>query len=554
MLSRHFLLRLEATETRAICMQARIKELLVQGDAMRQAGRWSEALISYRQALAVLPHNAALFHNMALCALASFGYDEALELSDRALRLNCSLWQSSFVKAKALIGLNRHLEALQILRELHDQAPDLTEVRVELAKLLFQYAGAAAKAYALVRPLLDTQASQDALMVGFISQLYDRPAQVSPKMLSDSIVSFSRHHLARPLAKQSRRPPTKRSSRRLRIGLVSPQWFVSPVYFFAYGALRHLADYADLIFFDRGTKSDWATEHFRAIANRWVSCSTVGAQELTRLLELENLDVLVDLGGWMDPVALHALASKPARRMFKWVGGQSATTGLEVFDGFLSDKVQTPRHSESLYSEPLVRLRSGYVTYTPPPYLPQPVASQGSSLQLGVISNPVKVSQAFLEEIAAKAPQWVALNARRGRPLSLHFIDHRYKDSQLRQRITSALPSTCAVKFLSPATHIEYLTAVRNLDAVLDTWPYCGGLTTMEALAMGVPVLSREGRLFCERHSWSHFYYAGLDPHAYSLEAFGGIPPLKTGRSLLHPSCKRLNHVQLAQELFRVFQ
>jgi predicted O-linked N-acetylglucosamine transferase (SPINDLY family) len=61
----------------------------------------------------------------------------------------------------------------------------------------------------------------------------------------------------------------------------------------------------------------------------------------------------------MDPIGLRAISTKPAARMYKWVGGQSITTGLRAFDGWLSDAEQTPAGFEPWFTEPLLRLPHG---------------------------------------------------------------------------------------------------------------------------------------------------------------------------------------------------
>jgi predicted O-linked N-acetylglucosamine transferase (SPINDLY family) len=291
------------------------------------------------------------------------------------------------------------------------------------------------------------------------------------------------------------------------------------VYFFCSGALRLLAQEFDLYFFSRSQRTDWATEQLRALASGWFDVASLSAEPLDAFLRQHALDVLIDLGGWMDPIGLRAISTKPAARMYKWVGGQSVTTGLRAFDGWLSDAGQTPAGFETWFTEPLVRLPHGYVTYTPPPYMPAPVPRSAHEHVLGVIANPVKVSKAFLVALST------SLQTRKASalPLQLRFIDKRYLHSALQERILSALDGAqkklgtqLSVQFIAPPDHQSYLSAVGQLSEMLDTFPYTGGLTTMEALTLGVACSGRAGQLYCERHTHAHLYYAQLPGQARS--------------------------------------
>ncbi|MBV9528822.1 hypothetical protein, partial [Sphingomonas sp.] len=61
-----------------------------------------------------------------------------------------------------------------------------------------------------------------------------------------------------------------------------------------------------------------------------------------------------------------------------------------------------------------------------------------------------------------------------------------------------------------PCEHSAFLAAYNEVDVALQTFPYCGGVTLLEGLWMGVPGIAMNGETFAARHGVSHLSNLGL--------------------------------------------
>ena len=470
----------------------RIKQLLVQSQAAMNAAQWKEAHDGFLQAAHWLPQAAQVHHNLALCQLALGQSQLAQQSAERASSINPQLWQSRLVQGNALKALKQAEAADAAYAQVLQTQPDNGEALLARADLAINVFGLPLQAMAWALPLLrDKFHAVDAQLTTLMANVYDR--DVSATVLTQAVMKFSKQNLrmnARTNEKLNRlkllpRTAQEQKTKRPRVALISPLFCASPVYFLTIFGWRHVAKGCDIVVFNRGHKTDWATEHFKELCTEWHDVQEMPAENLALQIHAADIDVLYDLGGWMDPVALKALSIKPARQMFKWVGGQSLTTGLESFDGWIGDEWQSPLNLQHLYTEPLVNVPGGYATYTPPPYMPS-VPSQKLG-QPVVFSNPAKLSRAFLAWLA-KVPGTIV------------FVHQQFQYERTRHKVVQALGKD-KVQFICPSSHREALQVLGRFEWMIDTFPYSSGLTAREAIAMGVKVKVFTGELFCERHS-----------------------------------------------------
>lgn len=209
---------------------------------------------------------------------------------------------------------------------------------------------------------------------------------------------------------------------------------------------------------------------------------------------VNRIDVVIDTGG-LHPFEgqfelLQAYARRLAPVQLGWLGCWGSTGGL--FDGLLADEVSIPRDKTGLYDEAVFRLEGGQWCWDPPlaapePHLP-PAVSRGD-VSYGVCVRSLRLSEACLDafaRIVAATPG-----------STIRFIGAVAQDWPLRRDIVSRMHSqgvdACRVFFDPFQSHAAYLDWFARIDVVLDALNGGGGLSLLDPLWMGVPVVTLAG-------------------------------------------------------------
>ena len=305
-------------------------------------------------------------------------------------------------------------------------------------------------------------------------------------------------------------PPVRSPGGPLTIGLLSGTLRTHPVGWLTVAGFEHLDPEAfRIVCLSRPPEpADPIAWRFRTVARSWHDVDALDDDALARRARDLGVDILIDLGGHGDAGRIAACARRLAPVQIKWVGMQNHSSGLAEMDWFLTDRWETPPGYESLYSERLLRLPDGYVCYSPPPHAPDVApspAQTNGSITFGCFNNTAKITPRAIEtwsEILRALPKSRMI-------LKTHQLGDaptaaRFRDAFARHGID---PSRVECRGSSP--HRAFLATYNEVDIVLDPFPYSGGLTTCEALWMGVPTVTLPGEIFASRHSASHLSNAG---------------------------------------------
>lgn len=287
-------------------------------------------------------------------------------------------------------------------------------------------------------------------------------------------------------------PQPRYAHARLRVGYLSANFRAHPLAFFFWPLLlHHDRTRVEVYCYAAGTREDAYTRAMRAHADVWRTAADMTDETLARQIRADEIDVLVELDGHTGGNRLPVLAYRPAPVLLAGIG-YMGSTGLPFLDGFLTDRACVPDRAvgQAYFAEPLRLLPTCHLCYAPIKELPDPgplpclVAGQ---VTFGCLNNFSKVTDELLED-------WADILRRV--PGSRLLLKHRVFDSaEGRRRVCGRLrrAGICSERVRMEGLSEDYLTTYQRIDIALDTYPYTGALTTCEALAMGVPVVTRAG-------------------------------------------------------------
>jgi protein O-GlcNAc transferase len=299
--------------------------------------------------------------------------------------------------------------------------------------------------------------------------------------------------------------------RRPRIGIVSADLHRHAAAFLTLPALEHLVQIGfPLLCYktDRKRSDDEITDRFKTAAQVWREIPDLDDDEAVHQIIADDVDILFDLSGHTAGNRLGIFDRRAAPIQIGWAG-YVGTAGLDTYEGLIADAVEVPIGHDVYYTEPVIRMPDCYVSYLAPQEAP-PVAPlpshDGKRFTFGCFNRPAKLN----DEVART---WSRILA--AVPDSrLLMVYGGLNEAATQNAVLGALSrggvDPGRVQLIGENQQLQILKAYHDVDLALDPFPYSGGVTTLEAMWMGVPVVTLVGDTFAGRHSASHLTAAGL--------------------------------------------
>jgi len=475
------------------------------GDVLLRLGRIQDGLAAFRQYADAHPSDPRGLYNMAL-ALANDGKPaDAQEALHRALKLKPDYAEAHNALGLALELLGRKDDAMFHYLKAVELKPDLADAWSNMGTNLVEQSRTA-EATDCYRKSLAARPDAPAIHGNLLLTLnYD--SRLSPAQVREEHVIWA-ERFASPVQPPPVPHPPHDPERRLRIGYVSADFRDHTVAGFIEALLTH-HDRArfEVFAYPNVARPDATTEKLKGLADQWRPIIGVTEGDVATRMEAERIDILVDLSGHTAGNRLLTFAYHPAAVQAS-VFGYPNTTGVGAMDFRISDPVSDPPGmTEAFYTEELLRLPETAWVYRPPAdapaVTPLPALSR-KAFTFGCLNNAAKISDACVDawtKLIQSSPGSKLVLLAGQSPSALRKLADRFaRAGILRERI----------ELINRLPRDQYFERYSTFDLALDPFPYNGGVTTCDALLMGVPVLTVAGNSYVSRQGVMQMTQVGL--------------------------------------------
>ncbi len=480
-----------------------------------------QGLMFLTQAAGLRPESLAFQLTLGNVLLAAEHFEPAVQHFRQALALESSNVELSYRVLATLVRHDRLVEAEEIARGLVIAYPDHADRYIALGRVLSRQRNFS-QAIAAFQQALALEPANVAVTIPLVEALatlgrvdetlaeLERALAIDPSLAAEhSTLVFqttfsSRHdasaqlaaargwsdrHAAPLIERRRAHPHVRDPERRLRIGYVSPDFrkhvqrlFTLPVFTHHDHAAYEIVGYSSV------KVPDTYTQQIKALTDEWHEVARLSDSELAQKLRDDRVDVLIDLSMHMAKNRLRVFTEKPAPVQITWLA-YPGTTGVDGIDYRLTDPFLDPPGAPLPYSEQSLWLPRTFWCYGPE----REVGVVGALPQLraghvtfGCLNNFMKATRATLELWAR------VLCANQGSKL-LMLAPRDWAQDYARRILQENGVEPERVEFVDFQSRENYLETYNRIDIALDTLPYAGHTTSLDAYWMGVPVVTLVG-------------------------------------------------------------
>ncbi len=211
-----------------------------------------------------------------------------------------------------------------------------------------------------------------------------------------------------------------------------------------------------------------------------------------------GLNIAIDLTGYTDGCQPTLFFSRIAPVQIHYIGFLG-TLGSNHYDYIIADKVLIPPSSKANYKEEIIYLPYYQVNESKKNvssinYLKSDFGIDEDKFVMCCLNNSYKLSPELIMI-------WLKILDNNINSVLVLYGNCEITISNIKRFVENKFGKHYLTRlfFFEPIERPKYLSRYKVCDLFLDTWPYCGGVTSSDALWSGVPVITLSGNTFSSR-------------------------------------------------------
>ncbi|HXX86220.1 MAG TPA: tetratricopeptide repeat protein [Casimicrobiaceae bacterium] len=475
-----------------------------QGVALQTLHRRDDALRAYQRALALSPDMIAADFNIGVVFQEQGQTDAAVGAFERVLAREPRHVLAHKALGDTLLAVRRIDDWLLAFSRFEASCPKALSLAVQALEVC-QYRGDFAGLDRYLdrlrrdefKPETETDLADSLEQLLFLMLYFDLEpeAQLGFYRAYDAV---AKRVYGKPMLRSGARRPG-----RLRVGYLSGDLRNHVMGKMMWEAIRHHdRDRFDIRCYSLTAESDEWTERFRSFADSFEVVADLPERDAALRIAADDLDILVDLSTHTKNARPGILALKPARVQITHIASCGAL-GLSAVDFKLTDAFCDLGENQAYLIETLLPMAGcvypfrHVVPAAEHPFRRQRLGIAQDTVVFGAFVNPLKLSRRCLSlwrDVLERIPRSV---------LAISPLSPEARGVYGRLLGAAGIPKDRVVVLPQGRNDAESWARYSVLDFALDPLPYGGVNSTLEALDMGVPVVTLCGRKHGERTSHS---------------------------------------------------
>jgi predicted O-linked N-acetylglucosamine transferase (SPINDLY family) len=289
---------------------------------------------------------------------------------------------------------------------------------------------------------------------------------------------------------------------KIRIGYFSADFKIHPVSTLTAELYEvHDRDHFEVHAFSFGPDTnDEMNLRIKAGVDHFHNVEAMSHKEVVLLARSLEIDIAVDLTGLTAKSRTDIFAMSAAPIQLSYIGFLG-TMAADYYDYLIADPVMIPKESQQHYAEKIVYLPSFQVNDSKdlPPEITlsrEDVGLPETGFVFCCFNNTYKFTPTVFDS-------WARILNQVKNSVLITFANNELSKTNLTQELVDRGVAADRLIFGGHLKRPEYLARYRVADLFLDTHPYNAGTTASDALKMGLPLLTMQGKSFNSREAAS---------------------------------------------------